>query len=136
MELFATVHVAFITSLLFSVFKLIMCQDQVTTPGTVFVTEGEIATFYCRFDPSNLVALDWKKGEDVNTAVSLIRLFKTRTIRGDDLRVDMTRNYSLTINETTQADSGVYWCQVTLQGVFESSTNLTVSPGKKKLVYI
>ncbi|XP_041484476.1 cell adhesion molecule 1-like [Lytechinus variegatus] len=131
MELIATVHVAFIVSLLFSVIKLITCQGQVQTPPTVSVTEGETATISCQFDRSaELVGLEWKRGEDANSADDLIRLFKGRKMPPSDPRFDMTSDYALTINGTTLADNGIYWCQVTLLGVFQSATNLTVLPGR------
>ena len=46
-----------------------------------------------------------------------------------DDRFNMTSDYTLVLRDCRQNDTAVYTCQISTQGTFSSSTNLTVMPG-------
>ena len=79
----------------------------------VVVFEGDDVELPCNYQAS-VFSIDWKKGDDIETATVVASLDKDGNREGSDGgRITMTAAWSLSLSPVRTNDHGKYFCEVT-----------------------
>ncbi|XP_048472708.1 natural cytotoxicity triggering receptor 3-like isoform X2 [Rhincodon typus] len=98
--------------------------DVVQTPTSIHVMEGESVILNCSFHLQGLGAYSWRRDDSPINFES--PRYKQRIIKADHHAFKSGKDASIQITNTTECDSGTYYCEIEIMGKQKSTGNGTV----------